>query len=119
MANYTPMEVETMVLVEDSEVDYSGVSISDDRPGQYRVYWSYNPSTSGGGISGNRWPSDILSSPWNLQSALSQLDASNPNTVDAVSAIIYEYTSNILENGTGDQWVSFRNYYRDLGCLVF
>ena len=32
MANYEPIEVSTMVLVEEPEIEYSGVSVSDDRP---------------------------------------------------------------------------------------
>lgn len=114
MSNYETIEGTTMVFNTDPEVDYSGVSVSDERPGQYQVYWKYNPNTGLGGITGDSWPGDM-----DVQNALDNLNADDPSTVDAVSAIVYNYTSDLLAYGTGEEWEKFRNYYRDRGCLVF
>ena len=114
MSNYETIEGTTMVFNTDPEVDYSGVSVSDDRPGQYRVYWKYSPNTGEGGITGVGWPTDM-----EVQRALDNLNADDPNTIEEVSAIVYYYTSNLLANGTGEEWESFRNTYREAGCLRF
>ena len=119
MANYEPIEVSTMVLVEEPEIEYSGVSVSDDRPGQYQVYWQYNPSTGGGGISGDSWPDDIMNESWNLSEALNNLSADNPASIEAVSNILYNYTTNLLAYEDGEDWENFRDHYRNISCLVF
>lgn len=118
MSNYQPIEGRTMVLNTETEVDFSGVSVADDRPGQYQVFWRYTPSTAQGGITDIGWPDDLMTG-WNLQEALNNLNADNPNTIEAVSTIIYNYTSNLLAHGTGMEWESFRDTYRDGGCLRF
>ena len=118
MSNYQPIEGRAVVLNTDTEVDFSGVSVGDGRPGQYQVFWSYTPSTQVGGITGTSWPPDMMTE-WDLQVALKNLSADDSNTIEAVSIIVYNYTSYLMEHGTGAEWESFRNTYRDAGCLRF
>lgn len=114
MSSYETIEGEIMVTNVNEEIDYSGVSVSDERPGFYRVYWNYNPFTQHGGITNDSWPEDML-----VQDALSALDSNDPATIDAVSAIVYYYTNNLVANADGEVWQEFRDYYKNLGCIVF
>lgn len=102
-----PIEAQTLTIRADEDAGFSGVSISDDRPGQFRVYWRYVPATSAGGISGISWPKDLVG----IGDLLADLDVNNPASIDAVSAAVYNYTTNILQNGSGEAWEAFRDTY--------
>ncbi len=114
MSSYETIEGEIMVTSVNEEIDYSGVSVSDERPGSYRVYWNYNPTTGKGGITNDSWPSDM-----NVQAALGNLRPDDPESIDAVSAIVYDYTNNLVAYASGEAWEKFRDKYKVFGCIVF
>lgn len=102
-----PIEAQTLTIRADEDAGFSGVSISDDRPGQFRVYWRYVQTTGVGGISGIDWPKDLVG----IDALLADLDVNDPASIDAVSAAVYNYTTNILQNESGEAWQAFRDTY--------
>lgn len=102
-----PIEAQTLTIRADEDAGFSGVSISDDRPGQFRVYWRYVPATGAGGISGISWPEDLVG----ISDLLANLNVNDPESIDAVSAAVYNYTTNILQNESGEVWEAFRDTY--------
>ncbi len=119
MSNYETIRGKTMTLQNDNEVDYSGISISDDRPGSYRVLWSWNLNNSTGGITGIGWPNDIEDQ---VMALISQIESGGA-TEDNVSEVIYYYSNSLLQLPIDSPYhfYHFRDEYNANGanCVQF
>lgn len=120
MSSYETIRGRTMTLQTDNEVDYSGISISDDRPGSYRVVWSWNLNSATGGITGIGWPTAIREQ---VMTTISQI-SSGTATEDDVSSIVYYYTNELLQVSDPDtmyDFYEFRDEYNAGGanCVQF
>lgn len=109
MSSYETIRGRTMTLQTDNEVDYSGVSISDDRPGSYRVVWSWNLNSQTGGITGINWPNEIKDQVLVLISQISLGTA----VEDDVSSIVYYYTNRLLQVSDPETMYDFYEFRDD------
>lgn len=106
MSSYEPIEGETMTLQVDADAGFSGDSLEwgDGQTGQYRVYWYYDPSSSGyGGITSIDWPVDFQSTVYPLLDKLKE----GSGTVEDVNQALYLYSGGRLFNN----WDEYVEYY--------